>query len=602
MKNVPIDRERNLGTGTIRRHDDRKPFIATKHASQTNLGYPRPPAAVFATAAIAPQRALPIADLVVGQSLVAVGMLVVLTAELPRWYGAAAGLVAALVFMVPVGGSSVVRRTVDRLAFWWARRRRRRATQASGDEPFDAELPDGSTVGFRWDGATLMSLIRLDPDPQAMTVIEPTTVSGEVVPVALLGDCLRQVDLSLESIDVISHGARSADRGHIAATYDEVLGPLPAIAHRSVWVVVRLDPKRCLDAVRHRGGDWQAVERCAATATRRVANRLSDAGLRAQVMTAIDIIQATHQLALGVDPHALEETWSGCRRGRLRTRSFTLTPPLFTTAGLGRLWSVPSLSTTVCVTLRRDERSGLLMLRGLARFDGLRRPGVASRGLGDLRGRQFAALTCTLPVTSPRRSVDGWVYARSVGAIQDLELAASGCGQVVGADELGRAVALSLFGPQIERVEMCGPLHLAQQVVLRSVALGARVRVHTSRATAWRTMVQRVGDEDLLRLIDRSRAAMHAASDDYSVEVFDGTTEQDVRAGVTAVVVKPSHAAPSRTANVSLQVLDPGQDIVRIQTRTTSAVVTMVATDDELRYLADDDTTRVGASIEAARK
>ena len=33
---------------------------------------------------------------------------------------------------------------------------------------------------------------------------------------------------------------------------------------------------------------------------------------------------------------------------------------------------------------------------------------------------------------------------------------ASGCGQVIGADDHGRAVALSLFGPQIRRVEIAG--------------------------------------------------------------------------------------------------------------------------------------------------
>ena len=110
-----------------------------------------------------------------------------------------------------------------------------------------------------------------------MTVMEPAmTVSGETVSVQMLADCLRQFDITLDSIDVISQGARSVGHGHIAAIYDAVLGPLPAIAHRSVWVAVRLDPTLCPDAVRHRGGGWEGILRTAATATRRVANRLSD--------------------------------------------------------------------------------------------------------------------------------------------------------------------------------------------------------------------------------------------------------------------------------------------------------------------------------------
>src|SRR6185437_6146494 len=101
--------------------------------------------------------------------------------------------------------------------------------------------------------------------------------------------CLRQFDITLDSIDVISQGARSRGHGQIAATYNAVLGPLPAIAVRSVWVAVRLDPTLCPDAVRHRGEGWEGMVRTAAVATKRVANRLSDMGLRAELMTAREI-------------------------------------------------------------------------------------------------------------------------------------------------------------------------------------------------------------------------------------------------------------------------------------------------------------------------
>ncbi|WP_313901958.1 type VII secretion protein EccE [Mycobacterium tilburgii] len=56
-------------------------------------------------------------------------------------------------------------------------------------------------------------------------------------------------------------------------------GPLPAVARRLAWVAVRMDPALCPQAVRHRGGGWAGTVRTAATATRRSANRLSDAGL-----------------------------------------------------------------------------------------------------------------------------------------------------------------------------------------------------------------------------------------------------------------------------------------------------------------------------------
>ena len=240
---------------------------------------------------------------------------------------------------------------------------------------------------------------------------------------------------------------------------------------------------------------------------------------------------------------------------------------MFTTAGLGTLWTVPSHSTTVCVSLRRDVGTDSITLRGLARFDSHKQPQVHLRDLGHLRGRQYAALIGGLPLPSPRRSVREWTFGNA-DAVHDLVLPASGCGQVVGADEHGRAVALPLFGPKIERVEMFGTLRLAQQVVLRSLALGARVRVHTSRAAAWRAMVEQVGDQTFLRVTDHDRGSMQAGSDrNYSVEMFDGEAEQTVRVGVTTMVVNPPHAVPSRDADVTLELLDHEHDIVRVGTR-----------------------------------
>jgi hypothetical protein len=253
---------------------------------------------------------------------------------------------------------------------------------------------------------------------------------------------------------------------------------------------------------------------------------------------------------------------------------------MFTTAGLGLLWTVSSRSTTLCVSLRRDERTDRIKLRGLARFasHGQARDGV--HGLGELKGRQYSALISSLPVPAPRRAVKRWAFGRSDDVLEDLVLPAYGCGQVVGADERGRAVALSLFGPEVRRTEVCGTLHLAQQVVLRALGLGARVRVHTHRAAAWVPMTSQVADEGSLRINDQD-----GSTHDYSVEMFDGTPTQPVRPGVTTMVVRPTNAVPSREADVTLELLDRDRDLVRVDTGAESAVVTMVATDDEMRYL-----------------
>jgi len=531
------------------------------------------------------QRFLPLIDLLIVELVAAVGVAVALYLRTPGWQGAAVGLAVALLLVTRVHGTTLPRSIAARLGFAWDRRRR--GSEPESEEPFDVPTADGAQIGFRWDGATLLSLIKIDENPQALTVMEPgTTVSGEVVPVQALVECLQQFDITLDSIDVISQGARSSGHTAMAAVYDAVLGPLPAIAQRSVWIAIRFDPSRCADAVRRRGGGRDGILRTATTATRRVANRLTEAGLRPRILGASGIALATNQLSDGVNLTTLEETWDMCRDGRFRLCSFAVETEMLTTAGLGVLWTVPSYSTTVCLSLRADDDPDLVKIRGLARFDSDFGVPVNLPGLIHLRGYQFSALACSLPISEPSRPVERWAYGRRDTALRELAVPASGCGQVIGADDEGRAVALPLFGPKIGRVEISGTLHLAQQAVLRSLALGARVLVHSRRPGLWRAMVDEVNDHDLLWVSDFNRGAIQAGSErNYSIEMFDGVPDRTVRAGVTSIVVAATNTAVSSAADVTLELVSLTDAAVKVSTRAGSAVVTMVATDDEMRYI-----------------
>lgn len=539
-----------------------------------------------------PQRLVPLADLIALQIVVAVGIVVALGLDRPGWQGAVAGLVMALLLVSPLAGGTTLPRALGLRWGFLRNRRRRTGKNAPGPlptEPFDVPTSDGLQIGFRWNGTTLLSLLKIDENPRALTVLEPgVTVSGEMVPVQALLDCLRQFDITLESIDIISQGARSAGHTDVAAVYDSVLGPLPAIAQRTVWIAVRFNPSRCAEAVRRRGGDRDGILRAATTATRRVANRLAEAGLQPRFLSASGIAAATNQLSDGVSLGTVEETWEDCREGKFRLSSFAVQPDMLTTAGLGLLWTVPSYSTTVCLSLREAAEDDLVQVRGLVRFDSDVRVPTQLRGLIPLHGRQFSALAATLPIPAlpGARPIEHWASGLRADALDELALPASGCGQVIGADQEGRAVALPLFGPQIRRVEIAGTLHLAQQVVLRSLALGARVLVHTRRPAFWRDMVDVVGRHDLLWVADFNRRALQAGSErNYTVEMFDGVPEQSVRVGVTAMVVAPPNTPASEQADVVLDLISLERDTVKVSTQAGSAVVTMVATDEEMRYL-----------------
>jgi len=540
------------------------------------------------------ERLMPLPDVLLVEVAVCGGFAFALVLDRPGWWGAVSGLTAGLVFVAPLAGRSIPRWARARIGLWRNRRRRQETIRWA---PFDHEPNDGEPIGFSWDGKILTSMIRVDEPLPSLNVLEPgRAVSGQGVPVAVLADCLRTFDVTLESIDVISQGFRSAGYGDVAAVYDAVLGPLPAIAHRSAWVTVRLDPARCPDAVLARGGGWDGALRTATVATRRVTNRLRDAGLRASTTTASDMVHAATEISRGARLDALQETWTACRDGRIELRSYGMESATCTPEGLGALWMLPSRCTTITLSLRRDEQREAVELRGIVRLDSLGRGRTDHAGMRRLSGRQFDALLCALPLSTPKRPLGHWFTIRDgeLGqSLGDLKIPAAGCGQVVGADEHGRAVALSMFGHRVARVELHGTLHLAQQVVLRSLALGARVRVHTRRTGAWREMVEAVGDTTQFMAIGADRGVLEAgARRDFTVEMYDGVPEQPVRVGTTAIVVSPSHSQPSTAADVRLQLRDQDRDEVLVTTPTGSVTVTMVASDDEMRY--------IGASYDVA--
>lgn len=71
-----------------------------------------------------------------------------------------------------------------------------------------------------------------------------------------------------------------------------------------------------------------------------------------------------------------------------------------------------------------------------------------------------------------------------------LTAATGGGGLVIGTDDAGAPVALVLFRAEPTSAVCVGGLPLAQRLVLRALALRARVVVETSRPTAWRAFAR----------------------------------------------------------------------------------------------------------------
>ncbi|WP_246007917.1 type VII secretion protein EccE [Gordonia oryzae] len=513
-----------------------------------------------------------------------VALVVIATTGIP-WWIAALVVVLTAVWFIPVSGHPMAQRVRERASFRMSHDRRRRRAQAVSD-PFDITTSDGSQFGMRWDGDALVSMLEIAESPEALTILEPgATVDAVCIPVRVLAESLRQFDITLAAIDIHINGSRSRGNSPVAAVYDEVLGPLPAIAHRSVWLTVRLDPTLCPEAVARRGGGSTGILKTTVTGTRRVANRLREDGFDVRSLTAAEITRSITHLSDGIAPETVEETWENCRSGQIYLRSYGLEQPILTSAGLDRLWTVPTHTTTLALSLRTTE-DDLIEATGLVRFDTITQPTrIDLDGLSPLGGHQYDALIGSLPLPRPR-SVGVRPTYGSPADFDELRLPASGCGQLIGADPRGRAVALPMFGPTIDRVEIAGSLHLVQQVVLRAIALGARVLVSSGRPAHWQQMVAAVGDNHLLWVAEFDRGAMHAGAEaNYSVIVFDGIRTRPVNTGVTSLVVHPIGTPLSDSADVTLAQLYRESDTVRVTTRSGAVVVEMVASDNEMAYV-----------------
>ncbi len=568
-------------------------MAATVASSRQKTSNHLPPSSFATSTRILPHRILPLKELMLLEIVLALGVAAYFW--VPWWACVGVCVLVMLLLTVRRHGTGLVQAATAR----WEYRRGRGHRSAYVDVPeaFDYPGDDDIAYGFRWDGRTVITVIGIEDNPEDLTVLEPgATVSGDVVRLDVVAECLRQFDVELDAVDVISHGSRSQGHTQVAHVYDAVLGPLPAIAHRSVWVVIRFDPTRCPQAVGLRGGGQSGILRTAAVATRRVANRLTECGLCTRVLTAAEVGQAVSQLCGGANLANLHEDWQYCSDGNFRMTSFGLSRDMLTTQALGELWTVPSYATTLAISLRNvsAERVGVT---GTVRFDSFGPiAGSGISALTPLPGQQFLALMSSLPMPRPERDITPWSFAGSSTDFIGLHLPAAGCGQVIGADHAGRAVALPVFGPRIGRVEIRGSLHLAQQVVLRALALGARILVRTNRSGQWRDMVGNVDDNRLLWVTDFNRGSLQAGADrNYTLAVFDGVVESGVRSGVTAMVIAPP-TAPATTlpagTDVLLEELQDGSDRVVVRTRSTSTVVSMVATADELRYIGRSLKTR----------
>ncbi|MEJ2888236.1 type VII secretion protein EccE [Actinomycetospora aeridis] len=280
---------------------------------------------------------------------------------------------------------------------------------------------DGREVGLLGHGGGWSAVLALDPagtDVGAALVPGDAEAGAASFPLAALAGCLADRGVVLDAVSAVWHCRPVADDTPAGEAYREVLGSLPALARREAWLVVRLDPARCPDAVAERGGGVIGAQRAVVGALARIGRVLADHGTPVRPLAADEVLDAAVEAADaedGVDTGRLVEHWRAVVVGEVGHAAYAVTS--WPTGGaperLTGLTALPARTCTLALTLEPDARSGrdAVGLRGTVRLtadtpDALEEYGseLVARGhalgvaLDALDGQHAAGLASTLPL------------------------------------------------------------------------------------------------------------------------------------------------------------------------------------------------------------
>jgi type VII secretion protein EccE len=273
-------------------------------------------------------------------------------------------------------------------------------------------------VGLAWHEGTWTAVLQVEPPPALVQQV----VGVPNMPLGALTSTLEDRGVVLDAIGVIWHcypGSVALPPSSPALiSYMEVLGPLPAVARRTTWISVRLDPRRCPAAVRERGGGVVGAHRALIGALSRVRSALEARGVQTRPLDVDELLRAgvsaaeLSSVAGAAAPVALRERWTGVTAGGVGHASYAVTGwPKGAPHSLNALTGVRALSATVALSISPSGEQGQVGVRGLVRVSA-RTPSeleaaderlrVLAQRLGirltPLRGLQLAGLAATLPL------------------------------------------------------------------------------------------------------------------------------------------------------------------------------------------------------------
>lgn len=315
------------------------------------------------------------------------------------WVGVGLAALVTIVALVTNGGVPLASAPLARVRNWYADPE---ALTVGCTPAIDHRRRfSRETVGVREHDGQLIAVIAVEG-----AVDTPSGRHGHrdaapaTMPLEAVIEALRQFDVRLDSVDIVSVGTRRTGSGVRSAVQDDAApaGDRRPLEERNTWLVLRMDPLHNVQAVAAR----DSVASTLAAATERLAHDLDGRSCTARPLTADEIVDVDHAVLAGLQPAHIRPYWRYLKTPDGYVTSFWVSPADITSETLQELWLTDADVTVLTIRLIADGREADVAVWVRYHSDKRLRKETFS-GLNRLTGRQLGAVAASIPAPSSRR-------------------------------------------------------------------------------------------------------------------------------------------------------------------------------------------------------
>ena len=353
------------------------------------------------------------------------------TNHVPFWVGVGLAVVVTVVALVTNGGVPVASAPLARIRNWYADPE---ALTVGCTPAIDHRRQfSRDTVGVREYNGQLIAVIAVDGAGEAGRHRHRDELAT-TIPLEAVVASLRQFDVRLESVDIVSVGTRSAGGGVTSAARDDFGADRDGrpIEERNTWLVVRMDPQHNVKAIAAR----DSVACTLAAAAERLAHDLDGRNCVAKPLTAAEIVDVDDAVLAGLEPAHVRPFWRYLKTPSGYVTSFWVSPGDINSKTLERLWLSDADVTVLTIRIIAEGHDADVSVWVRYHSD-KRLQKQAFSGLNRLTGRQLGAVHASLPAPTLRRPLP--MPSRTLAHGEDILVPVGAvAGQLVGAAEAVR--------------------------------------------------------------------------------------------------------------------------------------------------------------------